>query len=45
MALFKAREALESFAIVSALGKEGSLEKQKGGGGREEEGGRANKEN
>lgn len=31
MALFKAREALESFAIVSALGKEASLEKQKGG--------------
>lgn len=36
MALFKAREALESFAIVSALGKEGSLEKQKGGGGEAE---------
>lgn len=31
MALFKAREALESSAIVSALGKEASLEKQKRG--------------
>lgn len=28
MALFKAREALESSAIVSALGKKTSLEKQ-----------------
>lgn len=45
MALFKAREALESFAIVSALGKEGSLEKQEGGGGVEEAGGRANEKN
>lgn len=35
MALFKAREVLESCAIVSALGKKDSLEKQKweeGGG-------------
>lgn len=29
MALFKAREALESAAIVSALGREASLQKQK----------------
>lgn len=40
MALFKAREALESSAIVSALGREASEEKQKCGGG-----GRANMEN
>lgn len=39
MALFKAREALESSAIVSALGKKTSLEKQAAGGGGKEGGG------
>lgn len=39
MALFKAREALESSAIVSTLGKKTSLEKQAAGGEKEEEGG------
>lgn len=39
MALFKAREALESSAIVSTLGKKTSLEKQAAGGEEEKEGG------